>query len=72
MWLLLTSVNDVMCGMFSTVSILAALPQRKETSRGQFVQTCIFENSALLVAQYMMQKVVTGASAAPMSNRMSA
>lgn len=66
------SVNDVMGGMFSAVSILAALLQRKETGRGQFVQTGLFENSAFLVAQHMMQKVVTGASAAPMPSRISA
>ncbi|NNB42769.1 CaiB/BaiF CoA transferase family protein [Pseudomonas chlororaphis] len=66
------SVNDVMGGMFSAVSILAALLQRKETGRGQFVQTGLFENSAFLVAQHMMQKVVTGAAAAPMPSRISA
>ncbi|MEN4825881.1 CaiB/BaiF CoA-transferase family protein [Pseudomonas sp. P39-UII1] len=66
------SVNDVMGGMFSTVSILAALLQRKETGRGQFVQTGLFENSAFLVAQHMMQKVVTGKAAAPMPSRISA
>ncbi|MBF8674040.1 CoA transferase [Pseudomonas fulva] len=66
------SVNDVMGGMFSTVSILAALLQRKETGRGQFVQTGLFENSAFLVAQHMMQKVVTGEAAAPMPSRISA
>ncbi|NBB04698.1 MULTISPECIES: CaiB/BaiF CoA transferase family protein [Pseudomonas] len=66
------SVNDVMGGMFSTVSILAALLQRKETGRGQFVQTGLFENSAFLVAQHMMQKVVTGNAAAPMPSRISA
>ncbi|WP_176509232.1 MULTISPECIES: CaiB/BaiF CoA transferase family protein [Pseudomonas] len=66
------SVNDVMGGMFSTVSILAALLQRKETGRGQFVQTGLFENSAFLVAQHMMQKAVTGKAAAPMPSRISA
>ena len=66
------SVNDVMGGMFSTVSILAALLQRKDTGRGQFVQTGLFENSAFLVAQHMMQKVVTGKAAAPMPSRISA
>ncbi|MFJ4153458.1 CaiB/BaiF CoA transferase family protein [Pseudomonas sp. NPDC089752] len=66
------SVNDVMGGMFSAVSVLAALLQRKETGKGQFVQTGLFENSAFLVAQHMMQKVVTGAAAAPMPSRISA
>lgn len=66
------SVNDVMGGMFSAVSILAALLQRKDTGCGQFVQTGLFENSAFLVGQHMMQKVVTGKAAAPMPSRISA
>lgn len=66
------SVNDVMGGMFSAVSILAALLQRKDSGQGQFVQTGLFENSAFLVGQHMMQKVVTGKAAAPMPSRISA
>ncbi|CAM3745870.1 Succinate-hydroxymethylglutarate CoA-transferase [Pseudomonas reidholzensis] len=66
------SVNDVMGGMFSAFSVLAALLQRKDSGKGQFVQTGLFENSAFLVAQHMMQKVVTGAAAAPMPSRLSA
>lgn len=66
------SVNDVMGGMFSAVSVLAALLQRKDSGKGQFVQTGLFENSAFLVAQHMMQQVVTGAAAAPMPSRISA
>lgn len=66
------SVNDVMGGMFSAISILAALLQRGTTDRGQFVQTGLFENSAFLVAQHMMQKAVTGKAAAPMPSRISA
>lgn len=66
------SVNDVMGGMFSAISIMAALLQRGTTGRGQFVQTGLFENSAFLVAQHMMQKAVTGKAAAPMPSRISA
>ena len=66
------SVNDVMGGMFSAVTILAALLQRGQSGKGQFVQTGLFENSAFLVAQHMMQKAVTGKSAAPMPSRLSA
>lgn len=66
------SVNDVMGGMFSAVSVLAALLQRQHTGNGQLVQTGLFENSAFLVAQHMMQQVVTGAAAAPMPSRISA
>lgn len=66
------SVNDVMGGMFSAVTILAALLQRGQNGKGQFVQTGLYENSAFLVAQHMMQKAVTGKSAAPMPSRLSA
>lgn len=66
------SVNDVMGGMFSAISILAALLQRSQSAQGQFVQTGLFENSAFLVAQHMMQNVVTGTPAAPMPSRVSA
>jgi len=66
------SVNDVMGGMFSAISILAALWQRKNTGEGQFVQTGLFENSAFLVGQHMMQMATTGKPAAPMPSRLSA
>ena len=66
------SVNDVMGGMFSAISILAALLQRKDTAQGQFVQTGLFENSAFLVGQHMMQMATTGIPAAPMPSRLSA
>ncbi|MFK3797207.1 CaiB/BaiF CoA transferase family protein [Pseudomonas sp. NPDC088444] len=66
------SVNDVMGGMFSAISILAALWQRNATGEGQFVQTGLFENSAFLVGQHMMQMATTGKPAAPMPSRLSA
>lgn len=66
------SVNDVMGGMFSAISILAALWQRNATGEGQFVQTGLFENSAFLVGQHMMQMATTGKAAAPMPSRLSA
>ena len=66
------SVNDVMGGMFCAYSILAALYQRQLTGEGQFVETGLFENSAFLVAQHMMQRAVTEKPVAPMPNRVSA
>ena len=66
------SVNDVMGGMFSAITVLAALLQRNQGGQGQFVQTGLYENSAFLMAQHMMQKAVTGKSAAPMPSRLSA
>lgn len=66
------SVNDVMGGMFCAYSIVAALYQRQLTGQGQLVETGLFENSAFLVAQHMMQRAVTDKPVAPMPNRVSA
>lgn len=67
-----SSVNDIMGGMFGAIGVLAALVQRHKTGRGQAVQSALFENNVLLVAQHMMQLAVTGTPAAPMPARVSA
>jgi crotonobetainyl-CoA:carnitine CoA-transferase CaiB-like acyl-CoA transferase len=67
-----TSVNDIMGGMFGAIGVLAALQQRHRTGHGHQVQSALFENNVLLVAQHMMQFAVTGEPAAPMPNRISA
>ncbi len=67
-----SSVNDIMGGMFGAIGALAALWQRQHSGRGQEVQSALFENNVLLVAQHMMQFAVTGKPAAPMPNRISA
>ncbi|WP_186075650.1 CaiB/BaiF CoA transferase family protein [Burkholderia gladioli] len=67
-----TSVNDIMGGMFGAIGAMAALAQRERTGRGQEVQSALFENNVFLVAQHMMQFAVTGKTAAPMPNRISA
>ncbi|MBX3604815.1 MAG: CoA transferase [Piscinibacter sp.] len=67
-----SSVNDIMGGMFGAIGALAALAQREKTGRGQPVQSALFENNVLLVAQHMMQFAVTGRAAAPMPSRISA
>jgi crotonobetainyl-CoA:carnitine CoA-transferase CaiB-like acyl-CoA transferase len=67
-----TSVNDIMGGMFGAIGALAALQQRERTGQGHTVQSALFENNVLLVAQHMMQFAVTGRAAAPMPSRISA
>jgi crotonobetainyl-CoA:carnitine CoA-transferase CaiB-like acyl-CoA transferase len=71
-----SSVNDIMGGMFGAIGALAALQQRDNkrngTGQGQEVQSALFENNVLLVAQHMMQFAVTGKAAAPMPSRISA
>ncbi len=71
-----TSVNDIMGGLFGAIGVLAALQQRDNrhngTGRGAEVQSALFENNVLLMAQHMMQFAVTGQAAAPMPSRISA
>ena len=67
-----SSVNDMMGGIFGAVACMAALMQRAKTGQGQMVQSALFENNILLVAQHMMQFEVTGKAANPMPERISA
>ncbi|MGQ0710250.1 MAG: CaiB/BaiF CoA transferase family protein [Rhodoferax sp.] len=66
-----SSVNDIMGGVFGAVGAMAALMQRAHTGRGQEVQSALFENNIFLVAQHMLQKVVTGQAARPMPEKIS-
>jgi crotonobetainyl-CoA:carnitine CoA-transferase CaiB-like acyl-CoA transferase len=67
-----SSVNDIMGGMFGAIGVLAALRRRDATGQGAEVNSALFENNVLLVAQHMMQFAVTGQAAAPMPSRISA
>jgi crotonobetainyl-CoA:carnitine CoA-transferase CaiB-like acyl-CoA transferase len=67
-----SSVNDIMGGMFGAIGALAALAERGRTGAGRRVDSGLFENCVLLMAQHMMQFAVTGAPAAPMPARISA
>ncbi len=64
-----SSVNDIMGGMFAAIGILAAIEERHRTGRGQHVQSGLFENNVLLMAQHMAQFAITGVEAPPMSTR---
>lgn len=66
------SVNDVMGGMFGAIAILAALHQRQSTGAGQHVQSALFENNAFLMAQHMMEGMMTGKPVTPMPDRVRA
>jgi crotonobetainyl-CoA:carnitine CoA-transferase CaiB-like acyl-CoA transferase len=67
-----SSVNDIMGGMFGAIGALAALAERGRTGAGRRIDSGLFENCVLLVAQHMMQYAVTGTPAAPMPARISA
>jgi crotonobetainyl-CoA:carnitine CoA-transferase CaiB-like acyl-CoA transferase len=67
-----SSVNDIMGGMFGAIGILGAIVQRRDTGKGQEIQSALFENNVFLVSQHMMQYAITGKPAAPMPDRISA
>jgi crotonobetainyl-CoA:carnitine CoA-transferase CaiB-like acyl-CoA transferase len=64
-----SSVNDIMGGVFGAIGVLAGLARRGITGRGMEVQSALFENNVLLVAQHMLQYALTGTPAAPMPAR---
>jgi crotonobetainyl-CoA:carnitine CoA-transferase CaiB-like acyl-CoA transferase len=66
------SVNDIMGGMFGAIGALAALAERGRTGAGRRIDSGLFENCVLLMAQHMMQYAVTGRPAAPMPARVAA
>ena len=61
------SVNDIMGGMFGVIAIQAALAERERTGRGKYIQSALFENNVLLMAQAMMFESVTGEKSQPWS-----
>ena len=60
------SVTDIMGGMFGVIGIMSALRQREHTGRGQQVMAALYETTVHMVAQHMMQYVVTGVPTQPM------
>ena len=58
-----------MGGMFGAIGILAAVQERHRTGRGQHIQSGLFENNVLLMAQHMAQFALSGVEAPPMSVR---
>ena len=58
-----------MGGMFAAIGILAAVQERHTTGRGRHVQSGLFENNVLLMAQHMAQFATLGTEAPPMSVR---
>lgn len=64
-----SSVVDIMCGTFAAVAIMGALRTREKTGKGARINSGLFETSALLVAQHMMQKAITGKTPSPMPAR---
>lgn len=67
-----SSVNDIMGGLFGAIGVMSALAEREKTGVGKAIQSSLFENNIFLVAQHMMQYLVTGKPADPMPARISA
>ncbi|NYE21913.1 CaiB/BaiF CoA transferase family protein [Pigmentiphaga litoralis] len=67
-----SSVNDIMGGMFGAIGVIAALYERKKTSRGQEIQSALFENCVLLSAQHMQQFAMSGEAPPPIPSRIAA
>jgi crotonobetainyl-CoA:carnitine CoA-transferase CaiB-like acyl-CoA transferase len=61
-----------MGGMFGAIGILAALHERTTTGKGGYIESGLFENNVLLVAQHMAQYVISGKEAPPMPTRLPA
>lgn len=63
------SVNDIMGGMFGAIGILAALTQREKTGVGTLIKSGLYENCALLMAQYIASFHRTGRPSKPLFHR---
>ena len=63
------SVVDIVGGMFAVIGIQAALREREQTGRGQFIKSALFESTAFLMAQHMAGEAATGRAPPPMPSR---
>jgi crotonobetainyl-CoA:carnitine CoA-transferase CaiB-like acyl-CoA transferase len=64
-----TSIVDIMGGAFAVIAIQAALRERDQTGRGQFLKSALFESTAFLMAQHLAGQAITGRPPPPMPSR---
>jgi crotonobetainyl-CoA:carnitine CoA-transferase CaiB-like acyl-CoA transferase len=64
-----TSIVDIMGGAFAVIAIQAALRERDQTGRGQFLKSALFESTAFLMAQHLAGQAITGRAPPPMPAR---
>src|SRR5580704_5599385 len=64
-----SSVVDIMGGMFAVIGVQAALRERERTGRGQMVKSALFECTAFLMMQHMVDEAATGRPPPPMPAR---
>jgi crotonobetainyl-CoA:carnitine CoA-transferase CaiB-like acyl-CoA transferase len=63
------SIIDILGGTYGALGIMAALRDREQTGKGQFVKSALFESTALLMMQHMAGEAVTGTEVPPMPIR---
>ena len=66
------SVVDVLGGVFGVIGVLAALRERAETGRGQYVTSALFESAMFLMGQHLAYAALSDALVPPMPARVSA
>jgi formyl-CoA transferase len=54
------AITDLMTGMYSAVSILAALAHRDRSGSGQWIDACLFDSSVAMMAVMNMNYLVSG------------
>jgi crotonobetainyl-CoA:carnitine CoA-transferase CaiB-like acyl-CoA transferase len=64
-----TSIVDIMGGAFAVIAIQAALRERDQTGKGQFLKSALFESTAFLMAQHLAGQAITGQAPPPMPAR---
>ena len=64
-----TSIVDIMGGAFAVIAIQAALRERDNTGKGQFLKSALFESTAFLMAQHLAGQAITGRAPPPMPAR---
>lgn len=66
------SVIDITTGMMGALAILAALRERDQTGKGQFVKSALFETAAFMMGHHMAYSAITQEPVPPMPARVSA
>src|SRR5690606_31250145 len=53
-------IADIMCGMYATVSILAALHHRKETGKGQYIDLALLDTQVAWLTNIGLNYLTSG------------
>lgn len=67
-----TSIVDITGGMFGAIGVLLALYERRQTGKGSFVKSALFETTAFVMGQHMAYAALTEGPVPPMPARVSA